>query len=80
MPARHRRSTSSDSTGTIAWERLTPASPAASTRSVRPVNFKNGRKFDTTQNSEDVAHLPVSESRNPSTLDAVGITEAGDPA
>src|SRR5690349_11688553 len=33
-----RRSTSSESTGRIAWERLTPASPAASTRSLRPVN------------------------------------------
>jgi hypothetical protein len=33
------------------------------------VNFKNGRKFDTTQNSDDLAHVPVSESRNPRTLD-----------
>jgi hypothetical protein len=64
-----RRTTSSGSAGRIAWERLTPASPAASTRSLRPVNFKNGRKFDTTQNSDDVAHVPVSESRNPKTLD-----------
>ena len=63
-----RRSSSSDSTGRIAWERFTPASPTASTRSVRPVNVKNGRKFDTTQNSEDVAHLPDSDSRNPNTL------------
>ena len=53
----------------IACERLTPASPAASTRSVRPVNFKNGRKFDTTQNNDDLAHLPDSDSRNPKTLD-----------
>ena len=71
---------SSDSTGTIAWERLTPASPTASTRSVRPVNFKNGRKFDTTQNSDDVAHLPDSDSRNPSTLDPSASREAADPA
>src|SRR5262245_26412148 len=75
-----RRSTSSGSTAKIAWERLTPASPAASARSLRPVNFKNGRKFDTTQNSDDVAHVPVSESRNPRTLDPSASPEVGDPA
>jgi ABC-type dipeptide/oligopeptide/nickel transport system permease subunit len=37
----------------IAWQRLTPARFTASTRSLRPVNLKNGRKFDTTQNNED---------------------------
>jgi hypothetical protein len=50
-----RRSSSSERTGRIAWEGLAPAMPAASIRSARPVNFKNGRKFDTTQNKEDVA-------------------------
>jgi hypothetical protein len=35
---------------------------------MRSVNFKNGRKFDTTQNKEDVAHLPDSDSRNANTL------------
>jgi hypothetical protein len=32
------------------------------------VNFRNGRKFDTTQNREDLAHLLVSDSRKPNTL------------
>ena len=64
-----RPSASSDSSGRIRWERLMPANPTASTRSLRPVNFKNGRKFDTSPNSEDRAHVPASESRKPSTLD-----------
>ena len=64
--ARTTRHTSwSDRTGRAGWERRTPASRAASTRSVRPVKVKNGRKFDTTQNNEDLAHLPDSDSRNP---------------
>jgi hypothetical protein len=32
------------------------------------VNARNGRKFDTTQNSEEAAHRPDSDSRNASTL------------
>ena len=44
---------------------LTPARPTASTRSVRPVNFRNGRKFDTTQNREDFAHLADNDPRTP---------------
>jgi hypothetical protein len=32
------------------------------------VNFKNGRKFETTQNKEDFAHLPDNDSKNPRTL------------
>lgn len=63
-----RRSSSSLSTGKIAWDRFTPARLTASTRSVRPVNFKNGRKFDTTQNSDNFAHLGDNDSKNPSTL------------
>jgi hypothetical protein len=35
---------------------------------MRSVNFKNGRKFDTTQHKVDVAHLPGSDSRNANTL------------
>jgi len=37
----------------MAWDRLTPAKSSASTKSGRPVNFKNGRKFDTSQNNDD---------------------------
>jgi hypothetical protein len=36
---------------------------------VRPVNFRNGRKFDTCQNSDDLAQVLVSDSRKSSTLD-----------
>ena len=52
----------------IAWDRLTPAKFSASTKSGRPVNFRNGRKFDTSQNNDDLAHLPNKDSKNANTL------------
>jgi hypothetical protein len=71
-PAAHARTTNSSSsspkTGIIAWQRLTPARFTASTKSARPVNFRNGRKFDTTQNKDDLAHLPSRDSKNAKTL------------
>ena len=50
------------------WDRLTPARLTASTRSVRPMKVKNGRKFDITQNSDEVAHLGDNDSTNARTL------------
>ena len=71
-PDAHARTTSSWSsslsTGMIGCDRLTPARFTAATRSARPVNFRNGRKFDTTQNNDDFAHLSSRDSRNASTL------------
>ena len=65
---RTKRSSSSLRTGRIVWDRLTPARLTASTRSVRPVKVKNGRKFDTTQNNDEVAHLGDNDSTNARTL------------
>ena len=45
-----------------------PARFSALTRSVRPVNLRNGRKFDTTQNSDDLAHRSSRDSKNARTL------------
>ena len=71
-PAAHARTTmsasASPSTSMIGRDRRTPARLTAVTRSARPVNFRNGRKFDTTQNNDDFAHLSSSDSRNASTL------------
>jgi hypothetical protein len=64
-PDAHARTTSSWSasakTGRIAWDRLMPARFSAVTRSARPVNVRNGRKFDTTEDSDDLAwcHLKL---------------------
>ncbi len=63
-----RSSSPSLSTPMTGWERLTRARFTAATRSSRPVNFRNGRKFDTTQNSDGAAHLSSRDSRNASTL------------
>jgi len=62
------RRSSSSRTGTIGCERRAPARPTASTRSDRSVNARNGRKFDTTQNSEDFAHLGDNDAKNASTV------------
>jgi len=45
-----------------------PARFSALTRSVRLVNLRNGRKFDTTQNSDDLAQRSSRDSKNARTL------------
>ena len=71
-PAAHARTTlswsASPSTSMIERDRRTLARFTAATRSARPVNFRNGRKFDTTHTSDDFAHRSSSDSRNASTL------------
>ena len=44
------------------------------------MNFKNGRKFDTTQNNEDLAHLFDSDFEKPQDAGPIGITETADAA
>ena len=61
-------SSPSSRTGRIRWLRFTPARFTASTKSVRWVNLKNGRKFDTTHGNDDAAHLSDRDARNARTL------------
>ena len=62
------------------WERLTPARFTAPTRSARPVNFKNGRKSDTTQNNDDAAHLSQQGLQERQDAGAIGRVQVADPA